>query len=250
MGRFNAEFNLLAHFLLNTISVKQCLNLSLPLLCLLTLYACGKGYEDIKVIEEEVAPGHYKAAFKSLNPKVGRFNGWLSLSIHDNQFWARVKLTGPNTKSMHAQYIHALGTCPDMNDDLNQDGYLDFMEVYNVAGPILLPLDSNLNSQLKGLDEFPKMRENTSFYYYSEACQSSRLLGDLKEVDVFGSDMMTKLQRGESLSLATRVIMIYGSSEGRPLPETVRSFEGYPPQLSIPIACGEITEGVAEEFDR
>jgi hypothetical protein len=94
------------------------------------------------------------------------------------------------------------------------------------------------------------MRENTSFYYYSEACQGTRLLSDLKEVDVFGSDMMTKLHRGESLNLATRVIMIYGSSEGRPLPETVRSFEGYPPQSSIPIACGEITEGVAEEFDR
>jgi hypothetical protein len=249
MGRFTAEFNLLAHFLLHTINVNRCLTLSLRLLCLLTLYACGKGYEDIKEIEEEVAPGHYKAVFKSLNSKVGRFNGWLSLSIHDNQFWARVKVSGPNTKSMHAQYIHTIGTCPDMDDDLNHDGYLDFMEVYNVAGPILLPLDSNLNSQLKGLDEFPKMRENTYFYYYSEACQSTRLLSDLKEVDVFGTDMMAKLGRGENLNLATRVIIIYGSSEGRPLPETVRSFEGYPSQSSIPIACGEITEGVAEEFD-
>jgi len=222
--------------------------LQMNLLCLLTLLSCGKGFKDDEEIQDEIGPGQYWAVLKPLNQKVGLYSGWVSLSVSDNQFWARIKVHGPNTKNMHAQYIHLNDACPDMEDDLNRDGYLDFREAHHIAGPILVPLDSNLNSQLKGLNDFPKMKMKNTFYYYSEACNSSRMLSDLKQEDTY-DDMMSKLGRYEKLNFTKRVIIIYGTSEDRFLPASVSSFEVYPSQASIPIACGEIIEGQSEEIN-
>lgn len=198
---------------------------------------------ETDVSEEPIANGRYTASLKPINVTLGRFTGWLKLSITDNQFWARVKVNGPQTTQMHAQYIHSGSVCPDMKDDLNRDGYLDFMEVYKIAGPILLPLDSNLNAQLKGLNEFPVMRKNSGLYYYSESCNSERLMADLKRTDIFPYDMITKLHPSEKIDLTKRIIIIYGVSADRNLPESVSSFDGYPREATMPVACGEITVG-------
>jgi hypothetical protein len=102
-------------------------------------------------------------------------------------------------------------------------------------------LDSNLNSQMKGLHEFPQMRRNSSYYYYSEACNGDYMLSDLKRKDEYKEDMMTKLRPSEKLNLKKRVVLIYGTSSDRYLPDTVRTFDGYPNHSSIPIACGEVS---------
>jgi hypothetical protein len=219
------------------------------LLCVLTLCSCGKGYVENENTEQEVAAGHYWANLKSLNTRLGHFSGWVSLSVSDNQFWARIKVVGPNTKAMHSQYLHVNGRCPQMRDDLNHDGYLDFMESYRVAGPILLPFDSNLNSQMKGLNEFPITRGSSAFYYYSEACNMSRMIEDLRRKDTYTRDMMTKLKNHEDLRFNRRVIIIYGTNDERKLPPSVRSFEGYPSQATIPIACGEVHDGYSDAFN-
>lgn len=217
-------------------------------LCLVLLLSCGKGYKEKEYIQYEVASGRFKATLKSLNSHVGATRGWVSLSIEDYQFWARVKVKGPNTKDMHAQYIHAKGVCPRMTDDTNHDGYLDFMEAFKVAGPILLPLDSNLNSQMFGLNEFPMMRIKNDFYYYSEACNVERMILDLRRRDYYQTDMISKLGSRENLNLHKRIIIIYGVAQDRMLPNTVRSFDGYPSQASLPIACGEIMVGESDGF--
>ena len=219
------------------------INMRTSLLCFLTLVSCGRGYVEDDGIQEAISEGRYTAKINSLNVSMGRYSGWLNISIFENQFWARVKVDGPQSSQMHAQYIHINSTCPTMKDDLNHDGYLDFMEVYRVAGPILIPLDSNLNSQVKGLNDFPIMRRNSSFYYYSEASNSSWLMADLRRNDTYTDDMLTKLRPSESLNLSKRIIIIYGTKAERHFPESVSSFDGYPKQTSIPIACGEITEG-------
>jgi hypothetical protein len=228
---------------MNFTSVKR-----LFFLCLVLLLSCGKGYKEKEYIQYEVASGRFKATLKSLNPSVGVFHGWVSLSIEDYQFWARIKVMGPNSKDMHAQYIHTSGTCPLMRDDTNHDGYLDFIEASKVVGPILVPLDSNLNSQMFGLNEFPIMRNKNDFYYYSEACNAQRMMLDLRREDYYETDMISKLSSGEDLNLEKRIVMIYGVPLERALPSTVRSFDGYPSQASLPIACGEIMIGESDGF--
>lgn len=222
--------------------------LHMSLLLIFTLAGCGKGFKEEEQEQQEASPGRYEARLNPLNQKLGRYRGWASVTISDNQFWARVKVDGPQTDDMHAQYVHLRGRCPNMGDDENRDGYLDFMEVYAVAGPILLPLDGNLNTQQKGLHEFPRMKRN-GYYYYSEACNSQRLMDDIKAPDVIIRDMMTKLD-GDDLALDKRVLIIYGVSEKRKLPASVRSFDGYPTHATVPIACGEIIEGSSDQFDQ
>lgn len=216
------------------------------LLCFFLIESCGKGYRADNDFYPEIVSGQFGAILKPLNPKLGIYTGWVTLSISDNQLWARVKLNGPTTKKMHAQYLHANTKCPDMKNDLNLDGYLDFIEASAVSGPIVIPLDSNLNSQLKGLNEFPKMKGTNSFYYYSEACNVDNMLADLTQKDEHHGDGMIKFLATEKVSFNQRVVMIYGISDESLLPQSVRSFEGYPAQDSIPIACGEIKEGYTD----
>lgn len=215
----------------------------------LLLAGCGKGYEELSIQNEVVADGQYHAQLLPLNVQVGKSKGFSSISIKDNQFWARVKIFGPKTGSMHAQYIHRLDRCPTHRDDTNGDGFLDAWEVFAVSGEILIPLDSDLNSQIKGMNEFPRMKKH-DFFYYSEACHSDRLLRDLRSPDELRYDFITKLSKTESLNLSGRVIVVYGTSETRKLPDSVRSFSGYSTQQSLPIACGEILNGESSEFSR
>lgn len=224
------------------------IRMQISLFCLLTLISCGKGHNEEVALQYEVAAGRYWTTLTPLNSKLGRSYGTANFSNSDNQFWARVKVFGPDTKSMHAQYIHVNGKCPTMRDDVNRDGYLDFMEAYRVVGPILIPLDSNLNSQQKGLNDFPKTMMKNPFYYYSEACNSSRMLEDLKQRDLYENDFISKLAPNEGINFTKRVLIIYGTNDGRVLPSTVRSFDGYPAQATIPIACGEIIEGESDDF--
>lgn len=221
-------------------NVTKCISgLILPLLFL----SCGKGFKKEDVLLEERLSANYVTKFKSLNPQVGRFEGWGTVSIISNQFWARVKISGSFSPAIHPQFIHLNGSCPTMEDDLNLDGFLDFIEAKNKIGSILLPLDGNLEAQIKGGNEFPKMRHRRPFYYYSESSDFMRMMKDLRGRDFIHNDSIVKLGHTDPLALHQRVIMIYGVPEDFFLPTTVLSFDGFPPHLSLPIACGEIGEG-------
>lgn len=243
MQSFNKDLMMHLQFFLGLWRKVQCI-----LYSSLMLVSCGKGFNADELQQEVLDPGRFHVKLRPLNSKLGSYTGWISITISENQFWVRAKVIGPKTGSMHAQYLHANAVCPSMKDDTNGDGFLDFTEAYSVSGPILIPLDSNLNSQMKGLNIFPKMRQS-SFYYYSEACNTSVMMEDLRQRDTYSSDMMIKLKSGEELGLKRRVVMIYGTSEYRQLPSTVNSFEGYPSQASIPIACGMIEEGESDGFN-
>lgn len=225
------------------------------ILCLFFITSCGKGFTKEKlqntgeITQEEQEETRYQVRFKPLNPRAGRYIGWGSLSVVDDQFWARIKTQGPNTNEMHAQYLHSGERCPSMRDDLNGDGYLDFREAHSVVGDILLPFDGNLTTQMKGLFEFPVMNAG-DMYYYSEAASYTDMLEDLRREDTFPSDFISKLGAGEELNLRARVVLIYGVSSTRKLPLTVASYEAYPAQTTLPIACGVVFGGTPTEFSK
>lgn len=216
-----------------------------------TLLSCGKGFEDdsLKVFrQEEIANINVQATLSPLNKRFGTYTGYVGLSIIENQFWARIKVFGPISKEKHAQYLHQGSRCPTMKDDLNGDGYLDFEETYKVAGNILLPFDSNLNTQMRGFNDFPVIRRN-NLYYYSESCNSSWLMDDLRSEDPFLDDVMVKLQPNEDLSIETRIVIIYGINSDTILPSSVKSLKGYGVHAMMPIACGKLVQGTPDEFE-
>lgn len=212
------------------------------LLCVLSV-SCGKGYDDEEKgqRQEEVAVAQFESQLRPLNSRVGLYSGVLRITIDDNQFWARISFEGPYTGSMSSQYIHMGGRCPTMSDDLNGDGYVDFKEAHSVLGDMLIPLDSILETQMKGMGNFPRIKKKNS-YYYTESTSFTRMMDDLRDQDQFPNDYISKLSRNESLDLDRRVVVIYGVSDERRLPSSVESYDGFPPQATLPIACGEIIE--------
>lgn len=137
-----------------------------------------------------------------------------------------IEVNGVTAGTLHPQHIHAGTTCPDATADGNQDGvhdgFVDVIEGLPQYGPILVPLDSNLNSFDPSLD-FPVADANGS-YSYNESASKSHLQGELEQ----------------ALKLGSRHVVIHGINPESPLPTTVQSLPGLPAWATLPVACGEL----------
>jgi hypothetical protein len=216
------------------------------LICLCCMN-CGKRIDQVSETRDAEMIGAFWSRLQPLNQHVMKHEGWLTLTLRDNQFWARIKVFSKKTKVSHFQFLHVYGECPTMQDDLNHDGFLDFQEAYRKIGDILIPFDSNLNSQLKGMNEFPRMGFH-NYYYYTESSNFERMISDLRGDDFDSYDLMTKLKTNEKFNLSERVVMIYGIEDEIQLPTTVSGFLGYPISWTLPIACGKIQPGASDIF--
>ena len=213
------------------------------------LSACGKGFEEEVTVSFETIPsGLYTVNFYPLNQKVGPYFGMGKISHLDNQFWTQIKIYGPYSSTMHMQLLHQKADCPGLSHDLNHDGYLDMAEVFSVAGKILIPLDGNLSSQLKGFYQFPFMKKKRDFYFYSKAADGRLLLRDLRSQEDVSSLHLIKLGALEEINFSQRVIIIYGIPDAYDLPQSVKSFGPFTPQAGLPIACGKISGGASFPF--
>jgi hypothetical protein len=212
--------------------------------CILILFfiACGDGFENKRDSFERLAEGNFYANLFPINPQEEAVEGYLNISIYKKQFWARVKLNGSKTQIAHHQYIHLNSTCPSLLNDLNFDGFLDVQEVFFSSGNILLPLDSDLSSQLNGIHQFPKIKKQKS-YYYSKSAHSEKIMKDLRSKKNRESDLFIKLKRFQALDLEKRVIIVFAVREDYPLNLSQINLEELSPHSIIPLACGVIKKG-------
>jgi hypothetical protein len=222
------------------------------LFCLLMIcISCGRTgnpyREELALNLRQEQQGYYRARLKPLQRKFTRsLYGQGSFYLKEIQFYASVFLKTPWKRVTHLQFIHARNRCPSMKDDINRDGYLDFYEVMKVSGRILIPLDEDLVTQLKGFTKYPTSNEKGD-YYYSEAASAPWMMRDLRKRDFKPQNELDKISTNEELDLIERVLIVYGVPQYFKLPESLRSFDGYPAHMSIPIACAEIGETI-EEF--
>lgn len=215
------------------------------LVSLLALAACGGsggggggGNSADGGQHQEMQPteGQYRAVLRPMNNSL---SGWIPNGKAD------IRISGDNVEIkswmddsanvVHVQSIHAGFRCPRAEDDKNADGVVDYTEAMAVAKPVLVPLDGNLNSQLDGMNMFPK----GNFNYFQKASLNS-LMGDLTAADDNASDHVVKLAPGKTLDLAGRVILVHGVVSTRSLPGSIGLVSGLSPQASVPIACGVI----------
>lgn len=198
---------------------------------LLLLPACGKqkfpDYNDESGLQrEEQEEGVYGAKFTLLNAhKSGNFKAHSVLWIRGIQFYVRVILTGGEPRLRHIQSIHTGGRCPQSSDDSNGDNILDYAEVMQSSGPMLIPLDRSLRSQGHGNEWYPTS-DGKGTMNYSRSTGVFDLMEDLRRKDPIAEDFLTKLNAGENLNLDQRTIIIYGTST----------------DPMLPIACAEIYE--------
>lgn len=136
-----------------------------------------------------------------------------------------IKVRGVTAKTLHPQHIHAGEQCPSAVDDRNRDGFVDVIEGLPKYGPILVSLDSELNSFAPSLD-FPVANAEGRYEYHEHASKSH---------------LQEELQ--EALKLGTRHVVIHGIDPDprvNPLPASVASLPGLPAWATLPVACGEL----------
>lgn len=220
-----------------------------PLLCLLGLASCGPEHaKDVRQIApyraEVMIDETYRAILRPYNNSLSGWipNGKTEIEVSQNQIKIKSWLDD-SANVMHIQNIHSGTECPSIEHDRNRDGLIDFYESQASAKKILIPLDSDLSSQLGGLKDYPR----GNFSYYQTAYLSD-MTNDLNMPDPDASDEMIKLPLSQTLHLEGKVIIVMGVSSNTMLPSNVRRLGGYTLQESIPIACGVI-EKVEEDIN-
>ncbi len=232
-------------------------------LALLVTASCGKAPATPKFFEseeeEKILPpdgsnidGLYMAKFTTLNPHInGTLLGSATIQRKQDDFFAYVRLFSGGPHVWHQQHVYTGKRCPTLQDDLNGDGFIDSEEGQKVWGDIIIPLDANINSQLKGNNIYP-VADESGTYFYERVGSFEKMFNDLKQTDNSLLDDIVKIQPDEGLAIEGKVAVIYGADASAELPSSVSIMKRLTPQKSLPIACGvfkRVTRIPGEDYD-
>lgn len=222
------------------------INHIVPVLCVLAFTSCGgsggggggstAAGNDHPPQQMQVTEGTYKAILRPYNFTVAGWipNGMADIKIVGDQVEIKSWLDD-SSSVVHMQNIHLGTQCPTSANDLNSDGFVDFNETVAVTNKILVPLDSDLNSQSGGANVYPKGN-----FAYVQTASLENMMTDLKQQDLDRNDFTAKLDASQGLNLEGKVIIVTGTAANRALPATVSTVNNQTRELSIPIACGII----------
>ena len=177
----------------------------------------------------ELWPINYNLHFKEV--------GAAAVQREGDNFTATVKLKYGPRDMVHKQAIYTGRRCPNLNDDLNKDAYIDMMEAKYALGYITIPLDGNLDSQDAGAGQYPA-GDATGQYLYQKSASFDRMFADLKAPDTNLNDNIVKVDVDSGITFPGRVILIQGIGQNALLPTTIATENGEDPHRSLPVACG------------
>lgn len=206
----------------------------------------GTIQEESAILDGSNIQGTYLAQLNTMNPHVnGTIPASVTITRNDDKMMVYARLFAGGVQAWHPQYVYTGTRCPAPSDDTNADGYVDIVEANNVLGNILIPLDSDLNSQKSGMNFFP-LGDLSGSYFYERTASFRRFFTDLKSADSNETDNMVKLRSDEGLDLVGRAVMILGVADTVELPETVQTLGRRKAGQMLPIACGTFRQ-VTEE---
>lgn len=219
--------------------------------CLITLASCGSDDDDSSSSapqeQQQDDQGIYRAVLKPLNTNANHStSGTVEIRIEGDDFIVNSTVTGAPAGVKHLQNVTLLTACPTEGNDLNNDSYVDILEAAASAGPILIPLDSNLSAQLDGISYGP-IANGSGSYVYRRSTSLTDLLADLRSPDPDPADALVKLPDGQDLNLAGRVVLIHGVNSSANLPSSVATINDLSASQSLPIACGELVRVTSED---
>jgi hypothetical protein len=209
----------------------------------------GGGVGNIPQEQQQEDQGIYRATLGPLNGSVaGSPSGTATFTIIGDEVVANVDMEGVPADITHAQHVHLADSCPTAAADTNGDGFVDVLEGVPAYGPILVPLDGDIESQSAGMNGFPSADSDGS-YNWTETGSLSRMLEDLRAEDENPEDATAKLPEGEQLNLAGRHVVIHGVPQSTTLPDSVATIGDLPAHATLPIACGVIERVIGQEED-
>lgn len=182
---------------------------TIPLILLFTI-SCGKKATE-KVSsdpQQEIATeGTYWARLGPVNTSFSKdVQGEAKIQLYGDEFLAKISLKNAPA-GVHKQYLHTGGICPEIDSDINHDGFIDAEEAKKTLGDVVIPFDGDLSSINLGAESFP-----TGNYKYEQSTSFSLMISDLD------------FKQGQ-FALERRVVSVWGvTAVGE-----------------IPIACGILT---------
>lgn len=190
--------------------------------------------------ESRYLEGNYRVRFIALNPELAE-NASAELVGEIKGDQVDVTIRGMNMAEgvTHPQFLYEAERCPTMDDDTNEDGVLDQVEVLETTEGILIPFDDDLSEQVSSASVFP-MSSGEGSYVYEEEASLSAILTDLKASDENPNDRYIKLSENEDLKLEGKVVVIHGVSANATLPDTVASEGELAIHETVPVACGVV----------
>lgn len=164
--------------------------------------------------------------------------GTASLQREGDAFTARVDLKYGPRETRVKQAVYTGRRCPNLNDDLNKDAYIDIQEAMLAIGSISIPLDGSLDAQAEGSETLPTGDAINGVYTYNVVASFSRMFADLKLPDEDAGDNMIKLGAEDGLTFPGRVVLLTGVPESLFIPPTVAGLGDAPVKSTVPLACG------------
>lgn len=151
-------------------------------------------------------------------------SGTATVDLKGDVVTVTVAVDGVTPLTLHPQHIHAGPQCPSGSADTNGDGFVDVIEGLPDYGPILVSLDSTINTGASSDLDFPVANANGS-YDYSATGSREHIQDEIQT----------------ALKAADRHVVIHGiSPTDMPLPSTVQTLPGLPAWATLPVACGEL----------
>ena len=211
----------------------------------MALVGCGSDDDDSSSSQvqqqDEQVQGTYQATFIPVNSVAANINATADINVNGDDVQINMTVTSAS-EGQHLQYVATGTECPTSSADTNRDGFVDAVEAQAVVGQILVPLDTNTNTQAGGANDYPSGAD----YNYTEDSSLAQMVTDLTAPDANTNDSVVKLPAGTTLQFAGQVIMIHGIPADTILPRSVAAFNGLTPAQSLPIACGVLnrTDGL------
>jgi hypothetical protein len=201
-------------------------------------------YGDATQAQE--GPQAFSADIQPLNAGgdagIEEVTGTAAFTIEGDELMVEVQASGLAPDIAHPMHVHMSNACPDDGADANDDGLVDVTEGVPDYGEILIPLDSDLAEQEAG--DFPMANANGEINY-SQTVSLSSMLSNLQTEDQNADDAVTTLGPDGELNLGERSIVIHGVAEDVQLPDSVASLGEAPANVTLPVACGAISQGEA-----
>lgn len=226
-------------------------NASNFLLCatLLSAVACGNNNDSKSVpVSQNLLlsqAGHYQATLSPINAHLaGDVTGSALVKVKGDSLTVEVKVNGSPAQITHGQSIHIADSCPTLSSDTNKDGVIDGVEGQKSYGPVIIPLDSDIRTQIEKDIRFPTS-DFSGNYYYRQHAAISEMMKDLTGKDFDTSDNLIKIK--SSLGLAGRQVVIYGVASDVAIPSSVNAVKGQTKSASLPIACGTLIKIAVNE---
>ena len=179
----------------------------------------------------------YRADIKPLNAeKIGHApHGTVTFEMRGDQLHIALEMFDTPANIQHWEHFHGFpdgreANVPTLEQDTNQDGWIDLPETEAVSGTTMVPLDNAPHDMCIPHDNYP-IADDKGYYAYQKDVPYQALKDKFQEV--FGT---------ANLELDKRVVYIHGVPKELPIPDTVggKLSDTYDQHVTLPIAAGKI----------